>query len=129
MGKQVDNVIVARGKWGTVVCAVCSNGSIPAEGFLRELKDNKKGSPDRAKMFALFKRMADVGTIRNKQQFKRVEGKIYEFKRHQVRVGCFQIGNSWVLTHGFIKKKDKWPRTEIDRAERIMKDHLSQQQR
>jgi len=120
MGKQADDIIAAEGKWGRIVCVVRRNGSAPAEDFIKELDRF-----ERAEVRSLFQKMADEGKIFNKQQFRHLAGKIYEFKRHQVRFGCFQMGHTWVLTHGFIKKQPKCPRTEIERAERIMKEHLS----
>ena len=53
-----------------------------------------------------------------------VGGDIWEFKRHQVRIMCFQVGRRMVLTHGFRKKENRTPRRQIERAERIRAEHL-----
>ena len=119
MGKEPDNNLVCRGPWGTIRYAICFNGRMPSQDFLSDLSIE-----DQAKFLALFDRMAQVGQIRNREQFKKVEGRIFEFKRFQIRVGCFQSGNSWVLTHGFVKKKNRWPKAELERAERIRREHL-----
>jgi len=39
----------------------------------------------------------------------------------------FVVGNKIVLTHGFIKKTQKTPQPEIDRAKRYRADYLSRQ--
>jgi len=39
----------------------------------------------------------------------------------------FVIGNKIVLTHGFVKKTQKTPPAEIDRAKRYRADYLSRQ--
>ena len=71
--------------------------------------------------------MAEHGTVRNPEQFKPVQGKIFEFKKHQIRVFCFREGDRWLLTNGYKKKKTKLDQGEIDRAERIMGEHLGQE--
>lgn len=71
--------------------------------------------------------MAEVGRISDPRKFKKLQGKLFEFKRFQIRVACFQIGNRWILTQGFVKKSDAWPRKEIERAEQIMEEHLARE--
>lgn len=97
---------------------------MPARDFIESLKDK-----ERAKLSVLFERMADAGRIWNREQFKKVEGDIFEFKRFQIRVGCFQEGSTWFLTHGFRKKRDKWQKRELERANRIRNEHLARQER
>jgi hypothetical protein len=113
-----DDTPVCRGHWGTVEYAVCSNGQKLAERFVLGLKQS-----DQQKLARLFIAMASTGEIRNREKFKKVEGKIFEFKCHQIRIGCFQVGLCWFLTHGFIKKQDDWPKSELDRAVRVMSKH------
>jgi len=47
---------------------------------------------------------------------------IREFIKGQVRIFCYRDGTAWVLTHGDLKKSNKTPRANIDRAERIMEE-------
>lgn len=122
MSRDADLTIVVRGNMRTIEYALCANGSIPAKEFIEGLDESGQRRLD-----TLFRRMADMGRIFNRELFKQVEGKIYEFKRFQTRVGCFQIGTRWVLTHGFTKKGDRWKKSEIERAERIMEDHLARE--
>ena len=120
MSKAPENLIVVRGTWGEVRYAVRSNGRIPAETFIGGLTESEK-----RKVGALFRRLAEVGKIVNRQQFKKLEGYIWEFKKGQIRIGGFQIGRSWFLTHGFMKKRDDWPEAEVKRAKDIRKEHLA----
>lgn len=97
---------------------------MPAKDFIEGLDVS-----DQRKLDTLFRRLAETGKIFNKEQFKIVEGHIFEFKRYQVRVGCFQIKTRWLLTHGFIKKQDKWPKAELTRANRIRTEHLERERK
>ena len=56
-------------------------------------------------------------------------GEIWEFRiqfgSNSYRIFCFFDGNSVVvLTHGLIKKTQKTPRPEIERAEAYRRDYL-----
>jgi len=57
-----------------------------------------------------------------------VKGKIRElrvgFGSNEYRVLYFFFGKRVIVTHGFIKKTDKVPAREIEKAERYMKDFL-----
>jgi len=57
-----------KGAVYTVVGAVRTNGTCPAREFLDSLSAEK-----RAKLFALFRRLADVGHITDRKQFKKIE--------------------------------------------------------
>ena len=114
-----DNSLVFRGAWGAVRYATQANGKMLADEFIGDLDDS-----DQRKLGALFERMAEHGQIRNEVKFKKVFGHIFEFKSFQIRIGCFQVGRTWFLTHGFVKKQAKWPKPEIERARRIQMEHL-----
>lgn len=104
----------------TVVYAVCANGTSPGFDFYRnELTDTEK-----AQMLRLFNKMGDRGRIASREQFKRIEGtEFFEFKNFQIRMPCYFLpGNLVVLTHGFRKKGDRIPPSEIDRARRIKQE-------
>ena len=122
MSKDADSNIVVRGNQRTIEYAICADGSMPAKEFVEGLDESEQ-----RKLDTLFRRLAGIGKIFNKEQFKQVKGKIFGFKRYQTRVGCFQIGMRWVLTHGFIKKGDRWKKSDIERAERIMEEHLARE--
>lgn len=122
MSKSVDSNIVVRGNQRTIEYAICADGSMPAKEFVDALAEGEQRRLD-----TLFRRMADTGKIFNEEQFKHEKGKIYGFKRYQIRIGCFQSEKRWILTHGFIKKDNRWPRSQIERAVRIMEEHLKRE--
>ncbi len=47
-----------------------------------------------------------------------------QFGSNAYRIFCFFMNNSVVLTHGFIKKSQKTPAGEIERAEAYRRDFL-----
>lgn len=94
---------------------------MPAREFVEEQLDDR----NQRKVAVLFQKMADSGQIRNTEQFKHVKGRIYEFKRGQVRIGCFQGGRKWFLTHGFFKQASRWPPPELQRADNIRAEHTA----
>lgn len=99
---------------------VGGDGSAPVEDWLES-----QPLKTQLKFAALFKTMGDVGKIFNEQKFKHLTGtdQLFEFKADQGRVLCFFfVGKRVVLTHGFVKKSDKTPRGEIERAEKIKID-------
>jgi hypothetical protein len=104
------------GTWGTVSLAIEASGACPARVFIEELS-----TADKAKLFALLKRAADMGpmNINNREKFKKLDDDLYEFKVFQIRIPCFYNGRSIVLTHGFKKKQDDIPPGELLRAKRI----------
>jgi len=96
------------------------DGSIPTREWLESQPLKMQ-----IKLAALFKYLGDIGKIFNEQKFKHLTGtdQLFEFKADQGRVLCFFfIGGRVILTHGFLKKVDKTPKSEIERAEKIKKD-------
>jgi Phage derived protein Gp49-like (DUF891) len=120
-----DDQVVVRGPSRKVAYAVDASGNMPARDFLSMTKGKRAPTAqEKAGLYHLFQVMASHGEIRNKQQFKKVQGEIYGFKKYQARIAAFQVGDVWYLTHGFKKKQDKWSPSEISRAERIRQEHL-----
>ena len=115
-----DQWLVANGTWGSIRYAVRENGKALAKEFIDALDD-----PQKRKLSALFEKMANFGIIRNRTKFKKVSGDIFEFKRHQIRIGCFRVERTWYLTHGFFKKTDRWLSSELQRANDIRSEHLA----
>lgn len=109
--------ILVTGPWASVEYGVCHNHAQPAKEFLKAL-DKKTYT----QVMALFHRSTQ-GLISNEQQFKHEHGKIFCYKRRQIRISCFKIGRRWILLHGFYKKSPKWGR-ELKTAERLMHEHL-----
>lgn len=94
--------------------------SVQGKCLVSEFIDSLE-SADQKKVLALLQRAADYGPPNNVQKFKKLEGDIWEFKSFQVRILCALEGrNVIILTHGFIKKKDKTPPNEIERAKELL---------
>jgi len=106
----------------TIDFAVDGSGRRPAEDFL-----NSEEAPlkDRATILRICELLAAEGRICNREKFKKIAGEIWELKSFQVRVAAFQCGRTWFLTHGFVKKSDKWLPAQVRRAERIRAEHLA----
>ncbi len=107
--------VAERGNWGYVEYGRLEDGSSPAKDFVEAL-----AIKDKAKLVHLFKQLANTGRISNKEKFRHEGGKIFSFKVGQIRIACYQSGNRWILTHGFNKKRDRWPPPELERAETLM---------
>ena len=79
-------------------------------------------------MQVLFDRLAELGRINNKEQFKKLgdqqEHAIWEFKRGQVRfLGGFAPHGQFLIAHGLRKKRDKHRVEDLERAARILTEH------
>lgn len=98
----------------------------PALDFLQSLKANR--AAEYKKIAARLDFAAKNGPPRNIQQFrviKGVSGQLAEFKAGDVRIMCFFDGpQRIVLTHGFIKKRDKTEPEEIQRAVQMRDAYL-----
>lgn len=72
-------------------------------------------------MMRLFALLADHGKITNSEKFGDLGNGLREFKCHQIRMPCrFIPRRIVVVSHGFRKKKNRAPKQEIERAERIL---------
>ena len=120
MPNNADRAVVVTGATLTIEYAVGTNGSMPAKEFIDGLVES-----DQRKLAALLQTMADRGNVPNREQFKKVRGPIFEFKKHQTRVFCFRDGHTWFLTNGYKKKRDRLDPSEVARAERVMGEHLA----
>ncbi|HYB91383.1 MAG TPA: hypothetical protein VEC38_10090 [Candidatus Binataceae bacterium] len=115
--------VAAKGAWGTVEWAVDKEGSLPARADYEHLDVDRK-----AKMAALFQRLAEVGRINNREQFRNLGEKsgrrgsqLWEFKRFQDRfLGDFRPGRRFLIAAYEQKKKDRLDSAVIDRAVRIL---------
>ena len=84
---------------------------------------------EKAKLMALFRIAADHGAFYNDQKFGDLKNGLFEFKSGQIRMPFAYAKNERgliLITHGFIKKKDKTPKEEITRAWRIYEEDQEQ---
>lgn len=69
------------------------------------------------KLYNLFKVMGNVGKIFNHTKFNFEGDGIFAFKPQPDRFLCFfYSGGKIIVTNGFVKKQDKLPREEKERA-------------
>jgi len=77
------------------------------------------------RLLFLFKRMGDFGKISDITKFRSEGDDIYAFKPKPDRFLCFfQKGRKIIVTNAFVKKQDKLPRKEKDKAIQKMHDYL-----
>ena len=100
--------------------AIVENGKCHVKKFICELTEKNQ-----KKILSLLQYTIQNGPPHNEEKFKKLTTheslSLFEFKAGQVRVLCAFDGRSIiVLTHGFIKQQQKTPRTEIDRAARLL---------
>ena len=102
-----------------------ADGTEPAKDFILSL-DTKM----RAKMFRTVELLQKNGNRLREPESKPIEDGIMELR---AKVGSdisrvlyfFVVGHKVVLTNGFIKKTQKTPRSEIERAKQYRADYLS----
>ena len=126
MVREDDTVLefVARGDKRDIVYAVRANGQKPARDFIHELDVG-----DRMQFLAFLQHLCDEARL-PESKLKKLhtkDGETWEFRSHKWRIGAFQDGRLWVLTHGFPKKGQRTPKKEIDLIERIRREHLNKQ--
>lgn len=98
-------------------------GRCPMDEFLDEI--NVKA---RAKVMRWIGKLEAVGPDLPRPYADPVRGKIRElrlvFASDQYRCLYFFDGRKIILTHGFIKKTEKVPENEIERAENMMREYF-----
>lgn len=114
--------IVYPGNVFRIAFARDRSGASPAEEFYEGLSITEK-----AQLMDLFHRLADAdpGKPRNPEKFGSLDDGLYELKSFQIRMPfAYAKGERGLvlITHGFIKKRQKAPPTEIERAKRILKE-------
>jgi len=99
-----------------------ADGKCPVQDFLNSL-------PGRVaqKIVWVLRLLEDIDVV-PVSYFKKLRGTedIWEcriqFGSNAYRILCFFLNNSVVLTHGFVKKSQKTPAREIERAEAYRRD-------
>ncbi|MDO4556670.1 MAG: type II toxin-antitoxin system RelE/ParE family toxin [Lachnospiraceae bacterium] len=100
------------------------NGEIPVEKFLLGLNVKM-----RAKLIGMMKILQEKGNLLREPYSKHLDDGIFELRG---KVGSdisrvlyfFYYDGKIVLTNGFVKKTQKTPKAEIDRAKAYRKDYL-----
>ncbi|MBQ9208709.1 MAG: type II toxin-antitoxin system RelE/ParE family toxin [Oscillospiraceae bacterium] len=104
------------------------NGKNPVEDFLNELNDKM-----RAKMLLSIRIVREKGYQARMPYSEELEDGIFELR---AKVGSdisrvlyfFVIGRKIILTNGFIKKSQKTPKSEIERAKKYRADYFRREE-
>ncbi len=116
----MDTAIIYKGRQYDIYAVTHGDRSRVVE-FIDNLQ--KK---DQEKVVALLRKSADHGLPANPERFHKLKGvDISEFKSFQVRLLCFRDKDRLIiLTHGFIKKGNSTPKSEIERAVNMRKQYF-----
>lgn len=115
----MNEYVAYQGKNYTIEWFYSKNGKSQALEYYRTLPP-----ADRRKVLKLFQLMGEMGQIRNKTMFRNEGDKIFAFKPQPHRfLSFFFEGQKIIVTNGFIKKQQKLPKTEKDRALRMMEEY------
>ena len=102
------------------------NGYEPVRAYLERLNErNDKDSRINLNKIRDYIRILMIkGTNAGMPYVKHIEGEIWELRPLRNRILFFGYdGNKIILLSHFIKKTQKTPQREIDKAKRLMKDH------
>jgi phage-related protein len=116
----MDRIVAYRGAKFVIAYAREKNGEAPGAVFFDGLSVS-----DRTKLLALFARLADHGATHNPEKYGDLGNGLFEFKSFKIRMPfayAEQERGLVLITHGFLKKKDKTPPAEIERARRILEE-------
>jgi hypothetical protein len=116
-----DDRTLEKGRYGTVEFAIRADGTMEAKSWFDKSPVNVLASFD-----VLFRRLVDSGRIPNKEQFRQLDGDIWEFKRGDHRLLCYRIGPRVLLTHRIKKAggRGKCPQGAITHAQNIAAEHF-----
>lgn len=111
------------GKTFRIAFARDHSGVSPAEAFFDGLPLKEK-----AQLLKLFQILGDEprGAPRNPEKFGVLDHELYEFKSFQIRMPFTYAKDDRglvLISHGFRKKRDKTPPSEIARAKKILQEN------
>lgn len=118
---------VRKGLWELLAVGT-PRGECPLFEFLGNLEGNL--AKDALRVLKLLDRVADQGPPRNTEISHELEDGIWEFIQGRLRILWFyDVGKLIICSHGFVKKSQKTPRSEIRRAQLHRKIYLRAQRR
>jgi len=102
------------------------NGKSPIADYLRELaaKNDKNSRIKLYKIIDYVSYLQETGTGAGEPYIKHLDGDIWELRpiRDRILFAAWD-GNSFILLHHFMKKTQKTPQREIDKAKRNLLDY------
>ncbi|MBR2280302.1 MAG: type II toxin-antitoxin system RelE/ParE family toxin [Ruminococcus sp.] len=108
------------------------DGKEPVKEYIIELslKKDKNSRINLNKIRDYIKTLSEYGTRAGEPYVKHLDGDIWELRPLRNRILFFGYdGNRFILLSHFIKKTQKTPRREIDKAQRLMKDYKDYMER
>ena len=120
--------IAEDGPNATVVWATDANGKTDARNYYCSLNQR-----DKSKVKGMFAEFALLGSIKNNQRFKKLRDvrrwSLFEFKSFQIRfIGAYMPQSpkrKFIVAHGLHKKKDRVGDSDLERAARILDEHVA----
>ncbi len=110
--------IAYRGSAFTIEWYWDARGNSPALEYFEQLPEDRQDD-----LLMLLKRMGDLGRIFDKTKFRNEGDQVFAFKPQPDRFLCFfTTGRKIIITNAFVKKSDKLPPGEKDRALRAKAD-------
>jgi phage-related protein len=103
------------------------NGNEPVKEYIKELscKNDKNSRINLAKINDYIEALHRYGTKVGEPYIKHLDGKIWELRPLRNRILFFGYdGEQFILLSHFIKKTQKTPKREIEKAERLMNDYM-----
>lgn len=105
------------------------NGKSEVQEYLirlaKEAKTDKNARININKIFAYIKALEEYGTRIGKPIVKHIEGNLWELRPLSNRIFFFYWkDNKFILVHYYIKKSQKLPRKEKEKALRNIKDWI-----
>lgn len=111
--------IAYRGTFYTIEWYFDQRGRSEAREFFEQQTKLRQ-----AKVLALFERMGDSGRIFDETKFRNEGDEIYAFKPQPDRyLSFFFKGKKIVITNAFVKKEEKMPRRQKERACRALESY------
>lgn len=103
------------------------NGRRPVADYLDEL-ENSKSKDSRVKYNKItdyIQALSEFGTYQSDNYVKHLDGPIWELRPLRDRVlFAAWIDGGYVLLHHFVKKTQKTPKREIEKAKRELQDFI-----
>jgi hypothetical protein len=118
---KITEYIAYAGEAFTIEWYFDVNNNSEALDYYQGLNDH-----ERIQLLKLFKRIGDVGEIKDITKFRNEGDKIFAFKPKPDRFLCFfNEGKKIIVTNGFRKKQAKLPINEKENAMKKREDYLN----
>lgn len=102
-----------------------AKGNSQALDYAEKLSQN-----DKAKLENLLRLMGEIGMIRDQTRFRNEGDQIYTFKPQPHRFLCFFFdGGKIIITNAFVKKQNKMPKNEKEKALKYKLDYIQRVQK